>query len=138
MIVLVKANVLTVGLTGRHSDLKELPVRLVGVETGKQATCSLKNERFDSIVSNWDLPDMTDGVFLKKLRAFKPNIPIIAVVQSGDKSQEIAARSMGASAVLPADASDELFRQTVADILGLGDVRSIKEIYAVAEEAEER
>ena len=138
MIVLVKATVLSVGLKGKSDVLKRLPIRVVNMRTGLEASRSLKNEKFDSIISNWELPDMKDGLFLKGLRRIKPDIPTIAVMKAGDPRREIAARSIGVSAVLTSDATDEIFRQTVAEILGLRDATSIKKISAVAEEIEER
>ena len=130
MIVLVQANVLTVGLNSKSKVLKELPIRLIEMQTGIEATRSLKNEKVDSVISKWDLDDMEDGQFLKKIRAVKPQIPTIAFVRAGDQAQEIAARSLGVSAVLTDDASDELFRETVANVLGLKGVISIKTISA--------
>jgi len=138
MIVLVKATVLSVGLNGKNKALKQLPVRVVNMRTGLEASRSLKNEKFDSIISNWELPDMKDGLFLKGLRRIKPDIPTIAVVKAGSTRQEISARSIGVSAVLTSDTTDEIFRQTVAEILGLRSADSIMEISAVADEIEER
>ena len=138
MIVLVKATVLTVGLEDANKALKQLPLRVINMRTGLEASRSLKNEKFDSIISNWELPDMKDGLFLKGLRRIKPDIPTIAVVKAGSTHQEISARSIGVSVVLTSDTTDEIFRQTVAEILGLRDADSIKEISAVAEEIEER
>ena len=58
----------------------------------------------------------------------KPEIPTIVFVKSGDSDQEIAARSLGVSAVLTEDASDELFKETVANVLGLKGLVSIDSI----------
>lgn len=138
MIVLVKATVLTVGLKGNNKALKQLPIRVVNLRTGLEASRSLKNEKFDSIISNWELPDMKDGLFLKGLRRIKPDIPTIAVIKAGNNRQEISARSIGVSAVLTSDTTDEIFRRTVAEILGLRSADSIKKISAVANETEER
>jgi len=126
MIVLIQANVLTVGLDGKDEVLRELPIRLITMQSGMKAARSLKTEKVDSVVSKWDLDDMEDGRFLKNLRAVKPEIPTIAFVRAGDQTQEIAARSLGVSAVLTDEADDELFRETVANVLGLRDVASIK------------
>jgi DNA-binding NarL/FixJ family response regulator len=128
MIVLVQATVLTVGLNGKNEVLRELPIRLVTMQSGTEAARSLKNEKVDSVISKWDLDDMEDGRFLKRLRAVKPEIPTIAFIRTGDRTQEIAARSLGVSAVLTDDTSDELFRQTVANVLGLKGILSIKTI----------
>lgn len=123
MIVLVQATVLTVGLDGRSEVLRELPIRLITMQFGLAAARSLKNEKVNSVISRWDLDDMPDGKFLKSLRAARPSIPTIAFVRAGSKNQEIAARALGVSAVLAEDATDDLFRETVANLLGIkGDV----------------
>jgi DNA-binding NarL/FixJ family response regulator len=128
MIVLVQASVLTVGLNGKNEVLRELPIRLITMQSGMEAARSLKNEKVNSVISKWDLHDMEDGRFLKNLRAVKPEIPTIAFVRAGDRAQEIAARSLGVSAVLTDDTDDELFRETVANVLGLKGTVSIKAI----------
>jgi DNA-binding NtrC family response regulator len=128
MIVLVQANVLAVGLDGKNDALREMPIRLITMQSGSQAARSLKNEQVDSVISKWDLEDMEDGRFLRSLRAVKPDLPTIAFVNAGDMAQEIAARSLGVSAVLTDDTDDELFRQTVANVLGLTSPVSIKAI----------
>ena len=128
MVVLVQATVLTVGLNGKSEILKELPIRLINMQSGFEAARSLKSQKVDSVISNWDLDDMEDGLFLKKLRAVKPEMPTIVFVRAGDRVEEIAARSLGACAVLTSDTNDELFKQTVANVLGLKDIASIKAI----------
>ncbi len=137
MIVLVQATVLTVGLNGKNEVLRELPIRLITMQSGTEAARSLKNEKVDSVISRWDLDDMEDGRFLKTLRAVKPNIPTIAFISAGDQAQEIAARSLGVSAVLTDDTDDELFRETVANVLGLKGIVSIKAI-SLAENGKNR
>ena len=134
MVVLVQASVLTVGLDGKNKVLRELPIRLITMQSGMKAARSLKNEKVDSVISKWDLDDMEDGRFLRNLRAVKPEIPTIAFVRAGDRAQEIAARSLGVSAVLTDETDDELFRETVANILGLRDIASIKAISPVENE----
>lgn len=128
MIVLVQATVLTVGLNGKNEVLWELPIRLITMESGTEAARSFKSEKVDSVISKWDLQDMEDGQFLKNLKAIKPEIPTIAFIRARDKEQEIAARSLGVSAILTEDTSDELFRETVANVLGLKGLVSIKAI----------
>ena len=128
MIVLVQASVLTVGLNGKNEVLWELPIRLITMESGTEAARSFKSEKVDSVISKWDLQDMEDGQFLKNLKAIKPEIPTIAFIRARDKEQEIAARSLGVSAILTEDTSDELFRETVANVLGLKGLVSIKAI----------
>ncbi len=136
MIVLVQATVLTVGLNGRSEVLKELPIRMISMQSGLEAARSLKNEKVNSVISRWDLDDMPDGKFLKSLRAAKPCIPTIAFVRAGSKNQEIAARALGVSAVLSEDATDEMFKETVANLLGLTETLEIKAISPAESEKE--
>jgi len=135
MIVLVQATVLTVGLNGKNEALQELPIRVIKVQFGTEAARSLKNERVNSVISRWDLDDMKDGLFLKRLRAAKPDIPTIAVIESGKRGEEISARSLGVSAVLTEDVGDDFFRATVAAVLGISDVISIKAMSLSEEKA---
>ena len=128
MIVLVQATILTVGLNGRNESLKNLPVRLITMQSGLEAARSLKNEKVNSVISRWDLDDMPDGKFLKSLKAAKPYIPTIAFVRPGNTTQEVAARALGVSAVLTEDASDETFRDTIVNLLGLQGTIEIKAI----------
>ena len=128
MVVLVQATVLTVGLNGRNEVLRQLPIRMTTVQAAAEAARSLKSEKVDSVISRWDLDDMQDGRFLKRLRAVMSQIPTIAFIRAANPAQEIAARSIGISAVLTEQASDELFRQTVANVLGLRNVTSIRSI----------
>ena len=134
MIVLVQATVLTVGLNGRNKLLRQLPVRILAMRSGADAVRHLKNEKVDSVISQWNLEDMHDGRFVKKLRAAKPHIPTIVFVRPNDKTEEVSARSLGVSAVLTDDTSDELFCKTVADVLGLKDVVEIEAVSSVKEQ----
>ena len=131
MILLVEANVLAVGLDGKNAGLKELPIRLINMRTGSEAIKCLRSEKIDSVISEWNLPDMADGSFLKSFKTVKPHMPTIAVVKPGDKGQEIAARSLGVAAVLTDDTSPEHFRITLSQVLGLSDTEDIKAIHLV-------
>lgn len=131
MILVVEANVLAVGLDGKNAALQELPIRLINMRTGSEAIKCLRNEKIDSVISGWDLPDMADGTFLKNFKIVKPHMPTIAVVRSGDRGQEIAARSLGVAAVLTDDSSTEHFRLTLSQVLGLSKTADIKAIHLV-------
>ena len=119
---------MTAGLNGRSEVLTELPVRLIKMQSGLEAARSLKNEKVNSVISRWDLDDMPDGRFLKTFKAAKPYIPTIALVRAGSKEQEIAARSLGVTAVLAEDATDAVLRDTVANLLGIEGGVTIKAI----------
>ena len=125
MIVLVQANVLTVGLNGKGKALKDLPIRLIKLQTAAEAVRYLRSEKIDGVISSWELEDSADGGFLKMLKAVKPNIPTIALVRLGDMQQEIAARSLGVCAVLTEATSDELLCMAVSNVLKLGDIEAM-------------
>lgn len=133
MYVVAKANVLAVGLKDRAEALKELPIRLISLQHGSEAARSFKTESFDSVISHWHLVDTEPGVFLRNLRGIRPDIPTIAVIEANNPAQEIEARSLGVSAVVTDDCSDDHFRQVVCAVLGLERVESIAELYAVKE-----
>ena len=133
MVVVTKANVLTVGITDKAQALRELNIRVISLQFGKDAVRSLKSKEFDSVISRWDLPDMKDGTFLQGLKNIKRNMPTIAVIESGNTDQEISARSLGVSAVITEDISEDHFRKLISQLLGLEEVEQIKEIYATIE-----
>jgi DNA-binding NarL/FixJ family response regulator len=110
-----------------------LPVRLINLATGSQAVSSFKTEQIDSVISHWHLADMPDGAFLKKLKAAKPQMPTIAIIEGQNPQQEIEARSLGVAAVITEDSSEEHFRAVVTSVLGLRDTRAIETLYAVKE-----
>jgi DNA-binding NtrC family response regulator len=119
MIVLVQANVLTVGLNGENEALRELPVHLIETYSAAQAARFLKNEKVDVVICKWNLVDSADGLFLKRLKIIKPQIKTIVIIKAGNITEEISARSCGASAVLTDCAGDELLRGTVIEALKL-------------------
>jgi len=132
MILLVEANVLTVGLDGRTDGLAELPVRLINMRTGSEAIKCLRSEKIDSVISEWDLPDMADGSFLKGFKTVKPHMPTIAVVKPGDRGQEIAARSLGVAAVLKSRKSTGLITTPRQNLLAVGRWRCKGSLASIA------
>jgi DNA-binding NarL/FixJ family response regulator len=116
---LVRTNLLAVGLNGRAHLLDELPIRLVRVGSATEAARYIRNDRFESVLSTWDLEDMPDGLFLKRLRAVKPHLTTIVLINNEDPSEEIRARSIGVCAVLTEDCSDDFLVRAVASVLGL-------------------
>jgi DNA-binding NarL/FixJ family response regulator len=132
MIVLVQATVLTVGLNDKNEMLRDLPVHLIAMKSGIEAARSLKNKNVDSVVCKWDLCDMKNGQFVKGLRSVHPDIPTVVFVEAGNVEQEIAARSLGVSAVLPSDTGEFFVRETIANVLGLNSVVAIKNVSTVS------
>ena len=101
MVILNKATLLAVGLGSQATVLGELPARLLRTETGCEAIRKLREEFVDMIIAKWDLPDMSDGEFVKRVCWAKPSIPITVVMNTEDKAREISARQLGVTAILP-------------------------------------
>ncbi len=133
MVIIAKMNVLSVGTGSRVENLNGLPVRLINVKDGYEAVRSFKTEQVDSVISHWHLADMPDGKFLKKLKAAKPQMPTIAIIEGQNRQQEVEARSLGVAAVITEDSSEEHFRQVISGVLGLQKTCAIEELYAVRE-----
>ena len=133
MVIIAKMNILTVGAGDRVKSLDGLPVRLINLKDGHEAVSSFKTEEIDSVISHWHLADMPNGKFLRKLKAAKPEMPTIAIIEGQNSQQEIEARCLGVAAVITEDSSEEHFRRVVTSVLGLQDTEAIKKLYAVKE-----
>jgi DNA-binding NarL/FixJ family response regulator len=133
MVIIAKMNILSVGAAETARALDGLPVRVIHLATGKQAASSFKTEQIYSVISHWHLADMPNGEFLKKLKAAKPQMPTIAIVESQNPQQEIEARSLGVAAVISEDAGEEHFRAVITSVLGFQNPRAIETLYAVKE-----
>jgi DNA-binding NtrC family response regulator len=114
-----------IGTADKASGLRELPLRVLMINTGKEAIQCLKDERIDTVVSRWELVDMPDGELLEKILAARPKMPTIAFVEPGNWQQEIMARSLGVTAILSDDTDDEYFRSTICQILRIGDITKL-------------
>ena len=115
MIFFAQPMILAVGLKRKEKVLTDLPIRLISCESAAQAAKYLKEEKISSIITAWDLDDMPDGQFVKKLRIVKPDVKTIVFIRSQDESEEISARSSGVSVVLTDKTSDQMFRMAVIE-----------------------
>jgi len=112
-------RIVAVGITDRAGALAELPVRVLFARDGQRAVRQLRAGKIDLLISCWELPDMGQGELFERVRDAKPYLPTLAVIEAGNVEQEIAARSLGVSAVLPEDIGGGHFREVVCDMLGL-------------------
>ena len=133
MVIIAEMNVLAVGVEDRVGEFNGLPVRLLNMAHGSDAIRSFKTDPIDSVISHWNLADMPDGQFLKKLKAAKPDMPTVAIIEANNPQQETEARMLGVSAVISEDCGDEYFRKVMASVFGLPNERVIETLYAVKE-----
>ena len=133
MVIVAEMNVLAVGMEDRVGEFDGMPVRLVNMAHGSDAIHSFRTDPIDSVISHWHLADMPEGEFLRKLKAVKPDMPTIAIVEPDNPQQEIEARKLGVSAVVNEDCGDDYLRQVMTAVLGLPNEWVIETLYAVKE-----
>lgn len=133
MLIFAKMNVLAVGIEHQAEALEGLPIRLLNLTRGSEAIYSFRNDPIDSVISHWNLVDMPNGQFLRKLRTIRPDMPTIAVIQPNNPQQEIEARTLGVSAVVCEDSDSDYFRCVLTNVLGLQSAEAIETLYAVRE-----
>ena len=122
----VGRNILIVGVADKEHALRELPVRVLAMDTGTQAIRCLKEERIDTMISHWERIDLPAGILLKNVKEAKPSTPTIAFIKPGDTDQEIAARRLGVDVVLSEEIDDDYFREIVCQILGISEVAAMQ------------
>ncbi|MCE5341681.1 MAG: hypothetical protein LLF92_11245 [Planctomycetaceae bacterium] len=115
-------KILITGVCEKANALQGLSVQLYMTETGREAIRCLKKRRIDTVISKWQLIDIKDGEFLKAVIEAKPGIATIAMINAGDYVQEVAARSIGVTAVLPENIDDDHFRKTVCLLSGICEI----------------
>ena len=133
MVIIAEMNVLAVGMEDRTDGFDGLPVRLLNMADGSDAIHSFRTDSVDSVISHWHLADMPDGEFLRKLKAVKPDMPTVAIIEPDNPQQEIHARMLGVSAVIPEDCDNDYFREVMTAVLGLPSEQAIEALYAVKE-----
>jgi DNA-binding NarL/FixJ family response regulator len=133
MVIIAEMNVLTVGMEDRVGEFKGLPIRLLNMAHGGDAVRSFKTDQIDSVISHWHLSDMRDGQFLKKLKAVRPDMPTVAIIEPDNPQQEIEARMLGVDAVVTEDCDEQYFRQVLISVLGLHDIHVAQALYAAKE-----
>jgi len=121
MVFVVDARVvLGVGLGGRSDALGELPIRLVCTESAADAVQWLRSHgTIDALISLWDLPDMTDGELVRRIKSARPWLPTVVLLDEPYREREVRVRGTGITAILPSNVDEALFRRVVAQMLGL-------------------
>ena len=122
----VGKKILVVGIADKGNALRMLPVQVLAFDIGVQAIRCLREEKIDTVISHWELIDIPDGKFLKRVTEAKPSMPTIAFIRPVDIEQELAARQIGVDCVLSEDIDDDYFRETVCQLLGISAVSSMQ------------
>jgi DNA-binding NtrC family response regulator len=120
-----QAKILAVGITDKSTVLKQLPAKILFVDRACQAVNCLRQTFIHTLASRWNLVDMANGQLLMRVINAKPEMPTLALIEVGNIQQEIAARKLGVSIVLPEDVDDGQFYDSVCHLLGLRQLVSI-------------
>lgn len=120
-------NILAVGTRNKQNLLEQLPVRVVIVDRAKEAIACLKKHKFSSLISQWHLEDMANGEFLGRFINARPGVPTVAFIEPHNAEQEIAARSLGVSLVLPDDVEPDQFQESLCTLLNLSRIENVYE-----------
>jgi len=121
----IYSTILIVAAQDKAQALQELPLRLLVMDTGKEAIRCLREEQIDTVVSRWNVVDMPDGMLLEKITAARAKIPTVAFIEPGNMEQEVVARSLGVNVILSDDIDDDYFRSTVCQILHIEDIAAV-------------
>ena len=120
MVCAFDKTVLTVGLNGKTTALQALPVEVISADRGRDAIQHLREHLLlDAMVSTWDLPDMGNGDFVRRVKAARPWLPTVVLMDKGLGRREATARTLGIAALLPGDVEDYLLQRTIVAVLGL-------------------
>ena len=115
-----RPKVLVVGMGDRAMEIRQLPVRVIPARTGREAINLLRRHRVLAVLtSRWDLPDMPGGGLIPRVRACRPLIPVVVLVDELTPGREILARTLGAAVVLAGDTAPGRLRAALADLLRL-------------------
>lgn len=121
----VYSTILIVAAQDKAHILQELPVRLLMIDTGKEAVQCLRQGKIDTVVSRWNVADMPDGLLLEKIISARPKMPTVAFIEPGNHQQEIWARALGVTAILNEGIDDDYFRSVICQILNIQEIASV-------------
>jgi DNA-binding NtrC family response regulator len=124
--VIFTPNILIAGARDKADVLLDLSLRLYITDSGRAAIQCLKSRKIDTVISRWELADFGNGEFLKNVIGAKPGILTAAIIKAGDYRQEVSARSMGATVVLPENIDDAHFRKVICRLVNILDMPTDK------------
>jgi CheY-like chemotaxis protein len=91
----------------------------VPVESGEDALESLRDEAFDLVITDLDMPDMNGIELLRQVRRDERlrSLPVIMLTASAEDQDDAIARAEGVSAFLTKPAGSQELTETVNRVL---------------------
>ncbi len=89
-------------------------------ENGKQALAKLKAEKFDFVVTDWNMPEMDGLELVKAIRSDDElkNIPVLMVTAEGKKENVIEALKAGVNNYIVKPFTPEVLKEKIEKIFG--------------------
>lgn len=120
MYYVVDIKILTVGLDNNTDLANALPVQIISSTNGMEAIRHLReHHKIDTVVTRWDLPDMPNGQLIRRIRAAKPSIPTVVILDKPDQQREIDVRKLGVTAVIPSTANTGSLINAISHVLNV-------------------
>jgi DNA-binding NtrC family response regulator len=95
---------------------------IVLAENGAEALVHVKNQEFDSILCDIEMPKMNGLKFLAYLRSLGQMTPFVVLTAFGDHNKALDALYLGAFDFIPKDAKKAQMIQSVCTALNLGSL----------------
>jgi two-component system chemotaxis response regulator CheY len=93
---------------------------IVLAEDGEAALYELKKNRFDLIMSDWNMPNLNGLEFLEKVRAHKPHkdVPFIMLTSEGTKEKVLEALKAGVGHYMVKPVGFENLEKKLKEVIG--------------------
>lgn len=100
--------------------LKEFVDEIVEAENGTAALQHVKNQEFDTILSDIEMPQMNGLKFLAYVRSLGQMTPFVVLTAHGDHSRALEALSLGAFDFITKDSKRKIVIESVCAALKFG------------------
>lgn len=97
---------------------RQLNYEIVTVDTAAKGVTKLQKERFDLVLSDYRLPDMTGTEFIRELKKNDTSTPIILLTGKGNENVAVEAMKLGVrDYIVKEDITPKRLMQSINDIL---------------------
>ncbi len=108
--------VLTVGINDLCKNLNNLTTEVFAVDTGFAALQQFRKRIPSVLIAKWDLPDMSDGILFRRILSAASAVSTVAMIEFGNTSQEVAARTLGVTVVLDDSADEQMLKELLKQL----------------------
>ena len=87
---------------------------VVEAEDGRAALVAFEAQKFDVVLSDWNMPNMDGLTLLKEIRQRNQTVPVIMITTEAERSRVISAIQSGCSDYLTKPFSPEMLQEKLA------------------------